>query len=81
MMRVRYELIAATVFVVLAVTTFIWPTWIESLFGASPDAGNGESERGIVYVFGAVAIAALVLAARDYRVAVRPAGPASDPSS
>ena len=67
MTRVRVEIVLAVVFAVLAVVTAIWPTWIEAIFEESPDAGSGGLEWAIVGTFGLLAVAAAVLARRDYR--------------
>ena len=67
MTRVRVEIVLAVVFAVLAVVTVIWPTWIEAIFEESPDAGSGALEWAIVGTFGLLAVAAVVLARRDYR--------------
>lgn len=67
MTRVRVEVALAVIFAGLAVVTAIWPTWIESLFEASPDAGSGALEWAIVGIFGLLAVAATVLARRDVR--------------
>jgi hypothetical protein len=61
------ELGLAVVFAFLAIVTAIWPTWLESMTGLEPDSGTGETEWGIVAVFGLVAVIAGVLARRDYR--------------
>jgi hypothetical protein len=71
MLKARIETVLAVVAGVLAVATLIWPTWIESLFGFEPDGGSGEAEWWIVVVFAVVAVAAGLLARRDYRVARR----------
>ena len=52
---------------VLAVLTAIWPDWIELLFDADPDGGNGSAEWGIVIAFAAAAIIFAVLARFEYR--------------
>jgi hypothetical protein len=67
MTRVRVEVALAVIFAGLAVVTAMWPTWIESLFEASPDAGSGALEWAIVGIFGLLAVAATVLARRDVR--------------
>ena len=61
------EIVLAVVFAVLAVVMAIWPTWIEAIFEESPDAGSGALEWAIVGTFGLLAVAAVVLARRDYR--------------
>jgi hypothetical protein len=47
--------------------TAIWPDWIELLFDADPDGGNGSAEWGIVIAFAAAAIIFAVLARFEYR--------------
>jgi hypothetical protein len=62
--RLRFwgECALAGVAAVLAVLTAIWPDWIELLFHADPDGGNGSAEWGIVIAFAVVAIIFAVLA-------------------
>jgi hypothetical protein len=67
MLKPRIEAVLAVLFSALALVTAFWPTWIETVFGADPDSGDGSSEWLVVAVFGVVAIAALLLAGRDYR--------------
>lgn len=62
MSRVRVELALFTVFAALAVITLVWPSWIESLVGLSPDAGAGTTEWWLVGAFGAAALMAGVRA-------------------
>jgi hypothetical protein len=71
MLKARIETALAVVAGVLAVVTLFWPTWIESLFGAAPDAGGGEAEWAVVLVLALIAAAAGLLARRDYRAARR----------
>jgi hypothetical protein len=79
MLRARLELAAAVVSAVLAVATFIWPTWIESLSGLEPDGGSGESEWWVALIFAAVSLALIILARRDRRAfRSRPATAAED---
>jgi hypothetical protein len=54
---------------ILTGVTLLWPRWIESLTGLEPDAGSGEVEWGIVAMFAVLALAAGLLARRDYRLA------------
>jgi hypothetical protein len=68
-LRARGEVALAVLALVLAAVTAVWPTWIESLFEVSPDAGTGETEWWLVAVFLAMAVAAAVLARRDLRAA------------
>ena len=67
--RARVESVLAMLRSYFAVVTAVWPTWIESLFEVSPDAGTGESEWWVVAVFLVVAVVAAVLARRDRRAA------------
>jgi MYXO-CTERM domain-containing protein len=67
MTRIRTEIAIAVIFAALAVTTAIWPTWIESIFDQSPDAGTGTLEWTIVGLFGLLALVAIGLARRDVR--------------
>ena len=59
-MRLRFwlEAVLATITSALLLLTLMWEDWIESLFGVSPDAGNGSFERWIV---GTLLIATIVL--------------------
>jgi hypothetical protein len=71
MLRSRLETVLAMTLAVLAVVTLFWPRWIEGLTGLEPDAGSGEAEWGIVVLFAVLALAAGLLARRDYRLAKR----------
>jgi hypothetical protein len=75
MLRARIETTLAIVTGVLAVLTLVWPTWIEALFGAEPDAGSGVAEWWVVLVLAAVAVGSGLLAHRDYRAARRRPSP------
>lgn len=70
MMRSRIEVALAIIAGVLTVVSVIWPTWIESLSGMSPDGGTGEAERWVALVFAAAALGFLLLARRDRRAAL-----------
>jgi hypothetical protein len=61
------QLVLGGIFTVLFVITFITPTWIETLFDASPDAGNGSAEWWIVVVFGVAALVSFAFAGREWR--------------
>lgn len=69
MLRTRLEIALATILAVVAVVTLFWPQWIEGLTGFEPDAGGGEAEWGIVALFAVLALAAGLMARRDYRLA------------
>jgi len=76
MLRPRLEIALAVALAVLAAVTAFWPRWIESLTGLEPDAGSGETEWEMVAVFAVLALAASLLAGRDYRRArLRPGAP------
>jgi len=67
------EIALAVVCVVLTVAALIWPTWIESLFEASPDNGSGSAERGFALVWLAGAVLFGWLARRQWVRLDRPA--------
>jgi len=67
MIRARIELVLAVLFGIATVATIIWPTWIESLTTLEPDKGSGEAEWWLIIVLGSVAVAASLLARRDFR--------------
>ncbi len=68
-LRARFwaQLVLAVTFTVLFVATVIEPTWIEKVFDAEPDAGNGSAEWLIVVVFGVAALLMFGLAGREWR--------------
>jgi hypothetical protein len=59
--------VLAVVTAVLTVVTVIWPTWIESLFEASPDGGDGSAERLFALGWLAATVLFAALARRDRR--------------
>jgi len=67
--RLRFwgECALAGLAAVLAVLTAIWPDWIELLFGADPDGGDGSTEWGIVAALAVVAILFAALARFEHR--------------
>ena len=69
MLKPRIEAVLSAAFAALALLTAFWPTWIEIVFGADPDSGDGSTEWLVVAVFGVAAVATLILARRDYRTA------------
>jgi hypothetical protein len=69
MLKPRLETALSLLFAGLAIITAFWSAWIETVFRVDPDSGDGAAEWLIVAVLGAAAIAAFVLARRDYRVA------------
>jgi hypothetical protein len=67
MLKARIETVLAVVAAALAVVTFIWPDWIETVFSVDPDGGNGTAEWLVVGLLALVAVTAAMLARRDYR--------------
>lgn len=65
--RMGIELVLAAFGGVLTVVTLIWPTWIESLLGESPDGGDGSVERLFALGWLAATVLFAVLARRDWR--------------
>jgi hypothetical protein len=52
---------------IAAMLTAIWPQWIELVFRVDPDEGSGALEWGLVALFAALAVMALLLARRAPR--------------
>ena len=70
-LRVRIEIVLSALLGTATIVTALWPTWIEGLFGADPDGGNGTAEWWIVAVLAVITVAAAALARRDLRVVRR----------
>ena len=51
---------------VLAAVAAVWPRWLESLAGMSPDGGSGETEWWLVALFAVPALALFLLARRSF---------------
>lgn len=66
-MRMWAEGLLAVVAAVVGVATLIWPTWIEALFEASPDGGDGSAERLVAMALIATSLLLGVAANRDRR--------------
>jgi hypothetical protein len=66
MLRARLEFAIGVIFAGAALSTLIWPTWIERLTGLEPDAGTGEAEWLLVVAFGVAALASAMLSRRHY---------------
>jgi hypothetical protein len=64
-LRLRFwlESVAGSITGILAVVTLFWHDWIETVFGADPDAGNGSAEWLVVAVL-LLVTAALAIGAR-----------------
>ena len=64
----RLEIAVALASAALLALTLAVPQWIEMLFDAAPDGGDGSAERWIVgALFGLAAVLAAVLARRERR--------------
>lgn len=61
----RIQIAVALASALLAVLTFVEPQWIERLFDASPDGGDGSLERWIVG--GGFLVAAAIAAVLAWR--------------
>jgi hypothetical protein len=69
MFKPRVETALAVLFAGLAILTAFWPDWIETVVRVDPDGGDGAAEWLVVAVLCVAAIAAFILARRDYRMA------------
>ncbi len=72
--RVRAESVLAVLALVAAVVTAAFPTWLESLFEASPDSGSGGLVWSVAVALLVVSIALSLFAHRDFGLS-RAAGP------
>lgn len=78
--RAGLESALAVLALVLAVVTALSPAWIETLSGAAPEAGTGETGWWLVVVFVALALGAALLARRDLGRLTRRARARIDPA-
>ncbi len=69
--RLIVEILLVVVSAILAVVTLIWPNWIELLFEAEPDGGDGSWEWAISAIFILAAVVFSVLARLDFRYLAR----------
>jgi hypothetical protein len=65
--RLALETTLAVIFAAIFVATMFWPDWIELVFGADPDEGNGEFEWAIVAISGLLAVASIIVARIEWR--------------
>ena len=65
--RMWIEAVLAGFAGVLTVVTLLWPTWIESVLGESPDGGDGSAERALALIWVVIAVAFSLMARRDWR--------------
>ena len=61
------EAVLAGIAAVLTVVTLLWPAWIESVFGESPDGGDGSAERAFALIWVVMAVVFSLMARRDWR--------------
>lgn len=66
--------VLAAIATVLFVLSLVWPQWIEGVFEASPDGGDGSFEVLSSVFFGVLAAAAATDATIAWRKARRGAG-------
>jgi len=73
-MKVRawFELALAVVAAVAGIVTFVYPTWFETLFEASPDEGSGALEWAFAIALIATSVVLSFLARRDFQRLVVP---------
>jgi hypothetical protein len=67
--RFWIEAFLAVCSAVATVLSLIWPQWIEAIFEASPDAGDGSAEWGIALAFLVATVVFSWLARREWRQA------------
>jgi hypothetical protein len=65
--RLIIETALAAIFAVIFAVTLLWPDWIELVFGADPDQGNGAAEWAIVAVSGSLAVVSILIARTEWR--------------
>ena len=69
--RFWLEVALAILTAAAAITTIMWPEWIELVFGIEPDKGNGTLELGVTLTI-AIVFAILAMAAQtEWRRALR----------
>ena len=61
------EVALAIVFACACFVTFLWPDWIELVFGPDPDQGSGAAEWGIASALGLLAVLCCLLARVEWR--------------
>ena len=66
-MRLQVETALAAASALLFLVTAVWPDWIETIFGVSPDGGSGALEWLIAGGLLAVALVSGGLALRSRR--------------
>ena len=67
--RFWIESILGSITGILAVVTIFWHDWIEAIFGADPDEGNGSAEWLVVLVFLMITVTCTAAAAIEWRKA------------
>jgi hypothetical protein len=68
-LRFWLELVLGTITAILFLVTLVWHDWIEILFDADPDKGNGLVEWGIVGILLVATIILYLLAGYEWRKA------------
>lgn len=72
--RLVVEAALASLFAIVFVVTWLVPDWIELVFGADPDGGNGDAEWAIVACAGILALICAVLARFEWQRIARASG-------
>jgi hypothetical protein len=67
LVRFWAEVAVSTCSAILCAATLIWPRWIELLFHADPDRGNGALEWAFVSAWVTVSVLTAVMARREWR--------------
>lgn len=65
-LRFWFESALAAISAALLLTTLIWRTWVENVFGVDPDRSSGTLEWTIVAAAIAVTVACTFLARREW---------------
>jgi hypothetical protein len=66
--RLSVEVLLAAASGLVGLVTLVWPDWIELVFGADPDGGNGAVEVLIVIAFLCVSVGTSLVARWEFRV-------------
>ena len=68
-LRYRFwlESIVGSIAGIMAVVTFFWHDWIETVFGVDPDKGSGSAEWLVVVILLLVTVMLAVVAGLEWR--------------
>ncbi len=65
--RFWLESIVGSITGIMAVVTFFWHDWIETVFGVDPDKGSGSAEWLVVVILLLVTVMLAVVARLEWR--------------